>query len=35
MKQLLKQRSEAEHAIKDLEALYTETVVPSEWRFTS
>lgn len=27
MNQLLKRRSEAEHAIKDLESLYTQTVV--------
>lgn len=29
MNQLLKRRGEAEHAIKDLESLYTETVVKS------
>lgn len=29
MNQLLKRRGEAEHAIKDLESLYTQTVVKS------
>lgn len=29
MNQLLKRRGEAEHAIKDLESLYTQTVVQS------
>lgn len=29
MSMLLKRRSEAEHAIEDLESLYTETVVQS------
>lgn len=29
MSQLLKRRGEAEHAIKELESLYTQTVVPS------
>lgn len=29
MNQLLKRRNEAEHAIKDLESLYTQTLVQS------
>lgn len=35
MDQLLKRRAEAEHAIKDLESFYAETVVKSiSWTFS-